>query len=66
MRVTLSAYLLAFEQRYEAAFPLRCWPNWFQQRSAGEVIKPISTLRFSNHDQVIQAALAGQGVALAR
>ena len=57
--------LLAFEQKYEAVFPQLGWPNWFARR-AGKVVKPVNTLRFSNHDQVIQAALAGQGVALAR
>lgn len=57
--------LLAFEQRYETAFPQLGWPHWFAER-AGEQVKPVRTLRFSNHDQVIQAALAGQGVALAR
>jgi len=57
--------LLAFEQKYEAVFPQLGWPHWFAQR-AGKAVKPVNTLRFSNHDQVIQAALAGQGVALAR
>lgn len=57
--------LLAFELRHEAVFPQLGWPNWFAQRS-GKPVKPVNTLRFSNHDQVIQAALAGQGVALAR
>lgn len=57
--------LLAFEAKYETIFPQLGWPHWFAQRGSKQV-KPVSTLRFSNHDQVIQAALAGQGVALAR
>lgn len=57
--------LLAFELRHETIFPQLGWPHWFSHRGATPV-KPVSTLRFSNHDQVIQAALAGQGVALAR
>lgn len=60
--------LLAFEQKYEAMFPQLGWPNWFASRGdkPAKAVKPVSTLRFSNHDQVIQAAMAGQGVALAR
>lgn len=57
--------LLAFEPRYEVMFPQLGWPSWFAHTGVPPV-KPVSTLRFSIHDQVIQAALAGQGVALAR
>lgn len=57
--------LLAFEHRYEAMFPQFGWAYWFE--ALGEKpVRPKRTLRFSNHDQIIQAALAGQGVALAR
>lgn len=41
------------------------WPPWL--RSAGlEGLKPASSLHFSTYDQLIQAAIAGQGVALGR
>ena len=57
--------LLGWEQQYEARFPQFGWNYWFEQAGVAPV-RPKNTLRFSNHDQIIQAALAGQGVALAR
>ena len=50
--------------------PAAWWP-WLQWNTWFEVVKekppaPSSGLRFSHYDQVIQAALAGQGVALGR
>ncbi len=50
--------------------PAACWP-WLQWNTWFEVVKEkppaaSSGLRFSHYDQVIQAALAGQGVALGR
>lgn len=41
------------------------WPAWLRAAGAGRS-KPRSVLRFNQYDQVVQAALAGQGVALAR
>lgn len=41
------------------------WQTWLAERGWAEV-KPRSMLRFNQYDQVIHAALAGQGVALGR
>jgi DNA-binding transcriptional LysR family regulator len=57
--------LLAFELKFESIFPQLSWAHWLALHDA-ESVRPVRTMRFSNHDQVIQAALAGQGVALAR
>jgi LysR family glycine cleavage system transcriptional activator len=57
--------LLKMDEMLDREFPWLSWPAWFAQR--GEAQPPgRNALRFSSHDQVIQAALAGQGVALAR
>lgn len=56
---------IAFDLKHEADFHQFSWDHWFAKRGARPV-KPQRTLRFSNHDQVIQTALAGQGIALAR
>ena len=45
--------------------PMLDWPLWL--RALGlEGLKPASTLQFSHYDQMIQAAVNGQGVALGR
>lgn len=41
------------------------WERWLGGVGAGKV-KPRGVLRFNQYDQVVQAALAGQGVALGR
>lgn len=41
------------------------WPEWLAAMGWSQT-KPRSVLRFNQYDQVIQAALAGQGVALGR
>lgn len=41
------------------------WSDWLEAAGNG-AIKPRAYLRFNQYDQVIQAALAGQGVALGR
>ncbi len=46
------------------AVPLE-WPLWLHALGIAE-LKPASTLHFSHYDQLIQAAVAGQGVALGR
>lgn len=57
--------LLKNEEAVELIFPWLAWENWFEaQGLKSPAVR--SALRFTNHDQVIQAALAGQGVALAR
>lgn len=46
-------------------FPWLRWQEWLA--SQGWVtVKPKSTLRFNQYDQVISAAIAGQGIALGR
>jgi LysR family transcriptional regulator, glycine cleavage system transcriptional activator len=54
--------LIHFEWRHpDPAHPT--WPSWFQAAGIAE-IDPVSVLRFSEESHAIQAAVAGQGVAL--
>jgi DNA-binding transcriptional LysR family regulator len=48
-----------------AATVLQSWPMWLRALKLEHLV-PASTLHFSAYDQLIQAALAGQGVALGR
>ena len=57
--------LLKNEEAVEMIFPWLSWERWFEQQQC-RMPEARSALRFTNHDQVIQAAIAGQGVALAR
>lgn len=41
------------------------WDGWLSRHGLGQ-IKPRGRLRFNQYDQVIQAAVAGQGVAIGR
>ncbi|MEO8754523.1 MAG: LysR substrate-binding domain-containing protein [Casimicrobiaceae bacterium] len=41
------------------------WPAWLTSNGQPD-LKPVGTMRFSLYDQVIQATVAGQGVALGR
>ncbi|GJJ00294.1 LysR family transcriptional regulator [Duganella rhizosphaerae] len=54
--------LLEFD---DVSRPWLQWPAWLREAGAGRV-KPQGVLRFNQYDQVVQAALAGQGVALGR
>ncbi|WP_176649261.1 LysR substrate-binding domain-containing protein [Duganella sp. SG902] len=54
--------LLEFD---DASRPWLQWPAWLRAAGAGRG-KPRGVLRFNQYDQVVQAALAGQGVALGR
>ena len=45
-------------------WPWLSWAAWFESR--GVEVLPESTLSFDQYDQVIQAALSGQGIALGR
>ena len=49
----------------EGRLPWLDWRVWLAANGAADV-KPAGALRFSLYDQVIQAAVAGQGVALGR
>lgn len=57
--------LLCPDEPAEQRFPWLSWPHWLAQAGC-PAVRGRSLLRFTNHDQTIQAALAGQGVALAR
>jgi DNA-binding transcriptional LysR family regulator len=46
-------------------FPWLQWQEWLASQGWG-AIRPKGTLRFNQYDQVIRAALAGQGIALGR
>jgi len=48
--------------------PQRPWLQWSDWLSASQLdgVKPKGVLRFNQYDQVIQAALAGHGIALGR
>jgi DNA-binding transcriptional LysR family regulator len=54
--------LLEFD---DVSRPWLQWADWLSGAGAGRV-KPKGMLRFNQYDQVVQAALAGQGVALGR
>lgn len=45
--------------------PLHDWALWLQAMHLGD-LRPAAELHFSSYDQLIQAAVAGQGVALGR
>jgi DNA-binding transcriptional LysR family regulator len=49
----------------ERRYPWLSWEVWFElTRTAG--VKPAGMLRFSHYDQLMQAAIEGQGIALGR
>jgi DNA-binding transcriptional LysR family regulator len=54
--------LLEFD---DVSRPWLQWRDWLRDAGAGSA-KPKGMLRFNQYDQVVQAALAGQGVALGR
>jgi DNA-binding transcriptional LysR family regulator len=41
------------------------WPPWLRAMGVPDLV-PAGTLHFSQYDQLVQAALAGQGIALGR
>ena len=54
--------LLEFDDDYR---PWLNWSEWLAKQGWGDV-KPKAYLRFNQYDQTIQAAVAGQGIALGR
>lgn len=56
--------LLHFDD-VERAIPSLSWDVWLEAAALAD-LKPAASLRFSHYDQVINAALGGQGVALGR
>lgn len=61
-RALAKAPLLEFD---DPQHPWLQWGDWMAQAGWGQV-KPHSVLHFNQYDQVIQAALNGQGIALGR
>lgn len=53
------------QQESDGKDQLQSWPMWLRAMKL-EGLKPASTLHFSAYDQLIQAAVNGQGVALGR
>jgi LysR family glycine cleavage system transcriptional activator len=49
----------------ERSIPWLTWSVWLESAGFPD-LKPAGSLRFSHYDQVVSAALAGQGVALGR
>jgi DNA-binding transcriptional LysR family regulator len=47
-------------------WPWLTWPAWAEAMGVHEDLRPASTLTFDQYDQVVQAALHGQGIALGR
>lgn len=54
--------LLEFD---EPLYPRLHWADWLKAAGVGRV-RPAGIVRFNQYDQVVHAALAGQGVALGR
>lgn len=61
----LSLHVLLHYDDPARRFPWLQWDVWFELVKAQNVI-PAGMLRFSHYDQLIQAALEGQGIALGR
>ena len=54
--------LLEFDGEYR---PWLRWNEWLAKQGWGEA-RPKAFLRFNQYDQTVQAAIAGQGIALGR
>lgn len=59
----LRHHVLLHYERPEGATPWLSWTVWLETMQLGS-LKPAGSLRFSQYDQTIQAAIDGQGVAL--
>jgi DNA-binding transcriptional LysR family regulator len=57
--------LLHYEDPQAGATPWLTWPEWLQALRVPD-LKPAGALHFNHYDQLIQAAIAGEGVALGR
>jgi LysR family transcriptional regulator, glycine cleavage system transcriptional activator len=61
----LSGLVLLHYDDPERRYPWLSWEVWFElTRTQG--VKPAGMLRFSHYDQLMQAAIEGQGIALGR
>ena len=61
----LAAHTLIDEELIQATSSIRTWPHWLESRGHAE-LEPRRWVYLNYTHQQIQAALAGQGVALAR
>jgi len=61
----LSRQVLLHIDDPDRQYPWLSWDAWFELLRA-EGVKPAGSLRFSHYDQMIRAALDGQGIALGR
>lgn len=61
----LSRYVLLHYDDVERRSPWLSWNVWFELVRVHD-LKPAGALRFSHYDQMIQAAVDGQGIALGR
>lgn len=61
----LSGHVLLHYDDPERRYPWLSWDVWFELTQT-QGVKPSGTLRFSHYDQLIQAAIDGQGIALGR
>jgi len=61
----LSDHVLLHYDDPERRYPWLSWDVWFELTQT-QGVKPAGTLRFSHYDQLMQAAIAGQGIALGR
>ena len=59
----LRHHVLLEQEFADANRPLAAWQMWLESMGL-QRMKPAGTLRFSHYDQLIQAAIDGQGVAL--
>ena len=61
----LGKYVLLHIDDPEGAWPWMAWRTWLEVAGVAE-LRPAGNLRFTNYSEVVQAAVAGQGVALGR
>ena len=57
--------LLHYEDRQDNTFPWLTWPEWLQALKVPD-LKPAGALHFNQYDQLVRAAIEGEGVALGR
>lgn len=61
----LSKYVLLHFDDPDRLYPWLNWEVWFELTRT-ENVRPAGSLRFSHYEQIVQAALEGQGIALGR
>jgi DNA-binding transcriptional LysR family regulator len=61
----LSGQVLLHYDDPERRYPWLSWEVWFELTQT-QGVKPAGALRFSHYDQLMQAAVEGQGIALGR